>query len=85
MDPKRAWAEEHLRHQPVDLMHASREELLRVPGIGTVAAEAILQARRLKRLTDISQLKALGLRAPEQAIPYILLDGRVPSQQLRLF
>src|SRR5450759_2183341 len=32
MDPKRAWAERYLREAPVDIMKASREQLLRVPG-----------------------------------------------------
>lgn len=85
MDPKRAWAEINLRHTPVDLMHADRDSLLRVPGIGPKTADSILKARRQTRLYDISQLRRLGLRAPEQAAPYILLDGRRPPQQLALF
>src|SRR5207248_3324159 len=36
MDPKRAWAEMHLRYAPVEIMTASREQLLRVPGIGPI-------------------------------------------------
>lgn len=85
VDPKRAWAEVHLAHKPVDVMRGSREELMRVPGIGAVTADAIVKARRTARLTDISQLKMLGIRAPEQTIPYILLDGRIPQHQLKLF
>jgi len=34
VDPKRAWADGHLRHAPVDVMRASREELLRIQGSG---------------------------------------------------
>lgn len=85
MDPKRAWAEINLRHNPVDLMRADRESLLRVPGIGPKTADSILRVRRQTRLHDISQLRKIGLRAPEQAAPYILLDGHRPPQQLRLF
>ena len=33
-DPKRAYADIHLRHAPIDVMRASRDELLRIPGIG---------------------------------------------------
>jgi predicted DNA-binding helix-hairpin-helix protein len=85
VDPKRAWADEHLRHAPIDLAHASREQLLRVPGIGPVGSDAILKARQKGRLTDLAHLRAVGIRAPEQAAPYILLDGKRPPQQLSLF
>jgi predicted DNA-binding helix-hairpin-helix protein len=85
LDPKRAWAEQHLREAPLELMVASREQLLRVPGIGPIGAEAILRARRLGRLTDLSHLRQLQIRAPEQAAPYILLDGARPVMQMRLF
>jgi predicted DNA-binding helix-hairpin-helix protein len=81
VDPKRAWADARLRHAPVEIMTARREELLRVPGIGAVGADAILRARRERRLTDLGQLRRLGVRAPEQAAAYVLLDGRRPATQ----
>jgi predicted DNA-binding helix-hairpin-helix protein len=84
IDPKLAWAEEHLREQPVEVMHASRRELLRVPGIGPKGAEAILRARRRGRLTGLAHLRAVGVAAALRAAPYILLDGRRPPQQLPL-
>ncbi|MBE0689669.1 MAG: radical SAM protein [Anaerolineae bacterium] len=84
LDPKRAWAETNLSEAPIDLMTAERGQLMRVPGIGPKTANAILRARRQRRLTDIGQLGKL-MRAPEQAAPYILLDGHRPAQQLRLF
>ena len=43
-DPKRAWAEMHLRSDPIDIIQASRKQLLRVPGIGPMGANAILCA-----------------------------------------
>lgn len=85
IDPKRAWADLHLRHTPVDLMRAERNILLRVPGIGPKGADAILRARKKGRLSDLADLRALGIRAPEQIAPYVLLDGRKPPQQLELF
>ncbi|HYX49102.1 MAG TPA: radical SAM protein, partial [Ktedonobacteraceae bacterium] len=75
IDPKRSWAEQYLRTAPIDVMKADRKQLLRVPGIGPVGADAILQARRLGRLTELAHLRKLNIRAPEQAAPYILLDG----------
>jgi predicted DNA-binding helix-hairpin-helix protein len=84
-DPKRAWAERYLREAPLELMSARREQLLRLPGIGPVGAEAILRARRQGRLESLTDLQKLGIRAPEQASPYILLNGRRPLAQLSLF
>ncbi len=85
MDPKRAWAEMYLRAAPVEIMTASREQLLRVPGIGPIGADAILRARRRGRLTELSHLRQLNIGAPEQAAPYILLDGHRPATQMKLF
>src|SRR5438105_4938174 len=85
MDPKRAWAERYLREAPIDLMKASRQQLLCVPGIGPVGADKILRARRLGRLTALSHLRQLNIRAPEKAAPYILLDGHRPVVQMSLF
>ena len=85
IDPKRAWAEANLRHAPIELMKAERRQLLRVPAIGPRAVEAILSARRQRRLTDLAQLRGLGVRAPERSAPFIMLDGRRPPQQERLF
>jgi predicted DNA-binding helix-hairpin-helix protein len=84
-DPKRAWAEQHLRSTPLEIMTATRQQLLRVPGIGPKAADAILCARRLGRITDISHLQQLSIRAPQQAAPYILLDGHRVATQMELF
>jgi predicted DNA-binding helix-hairpin-helix protein len=85
LDPKRAWAERYLREAPVEIMNARRDQLLRLPGIGPVGADAILRARRQARLTELAHLRQLNIRAPEQAAPYILLDGRRQLTQLRLF
>lgn len=85
VDPKRAWADLYLRQSPLDVMRAERSELMRIPGIGPKAADSIIRARRKAHLTDLSQLRSLGIRAPEQAAPYILLDGHRPPVQLSLF
>jgi predicted DNA-binding helix-hairpin-helix protein len=77
-----AWADLYLRQSPLDVMRA---ELMRIPGVGPKGADSIIHARRKTRLTDLSQLRALGIRAPEQAAPYILLDGHRPPVQLSLF
>ena len=83
-DPKLAWARANLQEQPVELNRADREMLLRVPGIGPQGAQAILQARRRGRLTDLDSLQSLGILA-KRAAPYVLLNGRRPNHQMRLF
>lgn len=85
MDPKIAWAEAHLTHAPIDLTTADRARLLRVPGIGPKSADAILRARRIGRLHDLSDLRQLGVPNPGRAAPYILIGGRSPLVQQRLF
>ncbi len=85
VDPKRAWADVHLRDKPIDVMTADREQLLRIPGIGPKGADAILQARRQRRITDLSHLRQLHIRTPEAIAPYILLDGQRAPSQLSLF
>jgi predicted DNA-binding helix-hairpin-helix protein len=85
LDPKRAWAERYLREAPLEIMTARRDQLLRIPGIGLVGANAIMHARRRGRLTDLSHLRQLNIRNPEQAAPYILLDGQRPLSQMLLF
>lgn len=85
VDPKQAWADEHLAHAPIEIMRAEREQLLRIPGVGLVGVNAILRARRRGKLTDLSHLKQIGIRAPQKLANYVLLDGARPARQERLF
>jgi predicted DNA-binding helix-hairpin-helix protein len=83
-DPKQAWAQIYLLNKPIEINKAGKQELIRIPGIGLKGAEAILTARRLNKLRDLSSLKKLGIIA-ERAAPYVLLDGKKVAQQLALF
>ena len=85
VDPKKAWADENLIHHPVEIMQAEREQLMRIPGIGKVAAESIIRSRRRGKLTELIHLKQLGILTPQKLANYILLDGRQPVRQLKLF
>lgn len=51
IDPKLAWALRHRALFPVYIQYASKEMLLRVPGIGHKTVRKILSARRSQRLT----------------------------------
>jgi len=84
VDPKLAWAHQHLTERPVEVNRASRQELLRVPGIGPRSADAILCARRRGCLRDLADLRALGAVA-DRAAPFVLLDGKRPPLQLSLW
>ncbi|HET7010923.1 MAG TPA: radical SAM protein [Anaerolineales bacterium] len=83
-DPKSALAEEALGPRPVEVNLATPEELRRVPGIGPRSIEKIIRARRVTRLRDLRQLDALGVSS-RRAAPYVLLDGRRPDYQTRMF
>ncbi|UCC77434.1 MAG: helix-hairpin-helix domain-containing protein [Anaerolineales bacterium] len=83
LDPKMAWAQRHPEFFPVEINRASREELLRVPGVGPRSVARILRLRRQGRFRYIEDLRAIGAAA-RRAAPFILLDGRRPPQQLRL-
>jgi putative DNA modification/repair radical SAM protein len=50
MDPKLAWALKFRASFPLDVNRAPREMLLRVPGLGVKAVNAILAIRRWRRL-----------------------------------
>ncbi|WP_034958703.1 putative DNA modification/repair radical SAM protein [Erythrobacter longus] len=58
IDPKLAWALKFRGEFPVDVNRASKEQLLRVPGLGTTAVGRILKARRYRRLRleDVGRL-----------------------------
>lgn len=85
VDPKQAWADIHLKHAPIDLMTAEREQLLRVPGIGTKGVDTIIRARRSGTLSDLSHLKQIGIRNTTKLADYVLLGGKRPLRQLALF
>jgi putative DNA modification/repair radical SAM protein len=59
IDPKLSWALAHREHFPVDVNTAPREMLLRIPGLGVKSVNAILQARRHRRLRmdDLARLR----------------------------
>lgn len=83
LDPKTLWAAHHPEFFPVELNRASREQLLRVPGIGPISADRILRLRRENRFRAIEQLAQTGAEC-QRAVPFVLLDGRRPFWQLAL-
>jgi predicted DNA-binding helix-hairpin-helix protein len=85
VDPKSAWAAEHLAQSPIEINTAEKRDLMRVPGIGEKSAARIISARRQGILRELSDLRAVGVVNAQKAASYILLDGRKPIRQPRLF
>ena len=83
-DPKLAWAQQNLEGKPLEINKAERRELLRIPGIGPKGADAILRARQVGKLRDLTSLKKLGVVTTRVA-PFILLDGKRPASQIAMF
>ncbi|MBN9250170.1 MAG: putative DNA modification/repair radical SAM protein [Mesorhizobium sp. 61-13] len=77
IDPKLAWALRNRGQFPVDVNRASREMLLRVPGLGTKVVDRILQTRRHRRL----RLEDVGRLAKSIAKlrPFIIAEGWSPG------
>jgi predicted DNA-binding helix-hairpin-helix protein len=83
VDPKMAWAKINLAEQPVEINTASREELLRIPGLGPKSVNAILNTRGQGgaiHIQDLGDLRKIGVN-PNRAAPFILLNGRRPAYQ----
>ena len=79
VDPKLGWALRNRGFFPVDLNRASRERLLRVPGLGVKSVNKLLKIRRWQkiRLEDLVALKA-GIR---KAMPFIVCANHHPGLQ----
>ncbi|MDR1159978.1 MAG: putative DNA modification/repair radical SAM protein [Syntrophomonadaceae bacterium] len=60
LDPKCNWAINNMGRFPIDVNKASREDLLRIPGIGPISAKRIIIARKAGKL-GIAELKRIGV------------------------
>jgi predicted DNA-binding helix-hairpin-helix protein len=58
VDPKELWAVRHPELFPIDINHADKYELLRVPGLGPVTVNTILRMR--KNGSKIRSMDSLG-------------------------
>jgi putative DNA modification/repair radical SAM protein len=76
IDPKLAWALSHRDLFPLDLNRASREELLRVPGLGIKTVDRIIASRRIRalRMDDLARLK-VSLR---KVAPFLISPDHRP-------
>ncbi|MBK8509370.1 MAG: putative DNA modification/repair radical SAM protein [Candidatus Competibacteraceae bacterium] len=76
VDPKLAWALANPSHFPVDLNRASKQQLLRVPGLGLRSVERLLAGRRVRgiRRGDLDRLSI----AVAKVLPFVVLPDHRP-------
>lgn len=60
VDPKLAWALRNRERFPVNINTATKEMILRIPGVGTKSTNKILMARRFQNL-NLDHLKKMGV------------------------
>lgn len=77
LDPKLSWALANRHRFPVDINRADRDMLLRVPGLGGKTVNALISARRYRRLRleDLSRL-SVSLKKVQ---PFIEAEGWSPG------
>ena len=100
LDPKLAWALRNRQDFPVDVQTASREILLRVPGLGAINVERILRIRQFTRIrladlvrlrVSLSKVQPFLMTADHNPSAYLLDSERLRArflpkpQQLELF
>lgn len=80
IDPKLTWALANRDRFPLDINRASREELLRVPGLGVRSVDRILSSRRFRtiRADDLKRLHV----SPRKVLPFLALADHTPSIRL---
>ncbi|MDB4989621.1 MAG: hypothetical protein JWN04_4799, partial [Myxococcaceae bacterium] len=76
IDPKLAWALAHRELFPVDINHAPREQLLRVPGLGLKNVQRILKLRR-QRALKLEDLRCM--RVPTRRTAPFVITADPPS------
>jgi predicted DNA-binding helix-hairpin-helix protein len=80
IDPKLAWALQHRHLFPVDVNTASREMLVRVPGLGVKTAIRLIQARRHRRMRmdDLARLRL----SVSKLMPFVIAADHHPGATL---
>jgi predicted DNA-binding helix-hairpin-helix protein len=75
LDPKTSWALAHPEQFPIEIQSASYEELVRVPGVGPLAARRIVEQRGKAVLRGLADLRALGV-VTTRAGGFLMIRGR---------
>ena len=83
-DPKLIIAEKQPWLFPVDVNRAGYGELLRVPGVGPISAQRIIEARREHSVDSMRQLRKMGA-VTSRAAPYIWFQGMLEWEKQASF
>jgi predicted DNA-binding helix-hairpin-helix protein len=75
VDPKAAWALAHPERFPIEIYASDYEELVRVPGIGPMAARRIVAERASVTLRSLADIRQLGV-VTTRAAGFLTLRGR---------
>lgn len=75
LDPKMVFALSNMEKFPLEINKASKEELLRVPGIGPISAARIIKSKN--KFHNLNELKRVGV-VVKRAAQFILIDGKLP-------
>ena len=78
VDPKTSWALHNLQYFPMEINAVSKDELLRIPGIGVRGVFKILKARKYKSL-DFDDLKKLKISL-KRAKYFITCKGKYQKE-----
>ena len=80
VDPKLAWALRHREQFPVNINTAPLEMLMRVPGIGAIGANKIIQSRRFSKLRyeDLAKCRL----SVKKIAPFIEVADYTPTSQV---
>jgi predicted DNA-binding helix-hairpin-helix protein len=73
VDPKQRWADSHPEFFPVRLLSSDKEALLRVPGLGPITVDRILQTRRQGILRGLEDAGLRGERL-QRASKYLVRE-----------
>lgn len=79
-DPKLAWAQKYEERFPIEVNEADFEQLLRVPGIGKISAQRIVEARPHNKIKTFEDLRRLGA-VVKKARNFTTIDGKYLPQE----
>jgi predicted DNA-binding helix-hairpin-helix protein len=75
LDPKATWAIAHPELFPVEVTTASREQLVRVPGLGPLTARRMVEQRPSITFRGLADLRKFGM-VTNRAAGFLTLRGR---------
>ena len=82
LDPKLAIAARQTGRYPLDVNQATHAELLRVPGIGPIAADRLVRLRQGHVIGHWRELQAVGV-VIRRALPFLQFPGNRPGNAIQ--